>query len=827
MRKSILLLVSLLALSTNAAAAIWYVDKDNTGAEDGTAWGTAYTTIQPAIDAAYDDSGGEVWAAEGVYDEQRDNDTGSVIMRESVHVYGGFAGDETARGERDSETHITTIDGSTARAGQPAYHVVVGADNSTLDGFTISGGNAAGTRHGGGMYNDGSSPTVTKCTFTGNSAGWNGGGMYNCSSSSPTVTNCTFTGNSAEGGGGMGNYQSSPTVTDCTFADNWADENGGGMSNVQSSPTVTNCTFTDNAAYHQGGGGMYNYHSSSPTVRNCTFTRNSAGDEGGGMYNDYYSSPTVTNCMFAHNSTFYQYGGGGMYNYYYSSPTVTNCTFVGNSVAWYGGGMYNGASSPTVTNCTFMGNSAGWYGGGMINYGSSPTVTNCTFMGNWASLGGGGGMYNGGSSPRVTDCTFMGNSADGYGGGGMYNLDSSSPMVTNCTFMCNWTDCSGGGMRNDSSSPTVTNCTFMGNSAYYYGGGMFNLDSSSPTVTNCILWGDSPNEIYNYDSSYPTITYSDIEGGCEGEGNIAAFPYFVNATSGDLRLFDVSPCIDAGTATGAPETDIRGVTRPQGAGVDMGAYEMQPGECLYDGLFNDPDTGEGPAFAASASSLFPDLADLLVDLGWYYWEDFDMEHLEEVIGGEREEPGDGVPDAFQLALVENALCQYSYIWDQECIVNAFLSNKAAFAQDVQALIQVDPDLAALSEFNNLFAALLGTSTVMQNTIDALVLQRTGGVSGLPHLDEYLIFGVGCGGPSKDVDEPFSAPGDFDRDGLSNLEEYNQVLAAGGDIDTFVAAASDPSPFWPGNPALPVAGLAGLGVLAAAFVVGGAFAVRKR
>ncbi len=41
-----------------ASAAVWCVDKDNTGAEDGTAWGTAYTTIQPAIDAAYNDGGG-------------------------------------------------------------------------------------------------------------------------------------------------------------------------------------------------------------------------------------------------------------------------------------------------------------------------------------------------------------------------------------------------------------------------------------------------------------------------------------------------------------------------------------------------------------------------------------------------------------------------------------------------------------------------------------------------------------------------------------------------------------------------------------------------
>ncbi len=169
--RAILLSAFIVLTSPFAHAAIWYVDKDNTGAQDGTSWGTTYTTIQPAIDAAYGDGGGEVWVAEGVYDEQRGNDTGSVIMAGGVHIYGGFAGDETARGERDWETDITTIDGSTARGGSPAYHVIIGADNATLDGFTITGGHAQPVPHyGGGTYNWDSSPTVTNCTFTGDTA---------------------------------------------------------------------------------------------------------------------------------------------------------------------------------------------------------------------------------------------------------------------------------------------------------------------------------------------------------------------------------------------------------------------------------------------------------------------------------------------------------------------------------------------------------------------------------------------------------------------------------------------------------------------------------
>jgi parallel beta-helix repeat protein len=252
------------------------------------------------------------------------------------------------------------------------------------------------------------------------------------------------------------------------------------------------------------------------------------------------------------------HGTDGMYNTS-SSPMVTNCTFAGNS----GRGMYNtSSSSPTVINCTFAGNS----GRGMYNESSSPTVTNCTFTGNTAYSGG--GMYNrSSSSPTVINCTFAANS-----GGGMLNDSYSSPMVTNCTFTGN----SGTGMYNYSSSATVTNCTFTGNS----GTGMYNY-SSSATVTNCILWGNSAGSGNEISGSGGTFTFSCIQGGYEGTGNIAVDPLFVNAPY-SVQLLPGSPCIDAGTSVGAPAADILGRPRPMGAGVDMGAHEgaVLPGDIV-------------------------------------------------------------------------------------------------------------------------------------------------------------------------------------------------------------------------------------------------------
>ncbi len=112
MLRKLAYLVVILSFSVTANAAVWYVDIDNvSGTEDGKSWETAFTAIQPAIDAAYQDKPGKVWVAEGLYDEKRESmidvnphevnewfiDTGSLVMREEVHLFGGFTGNETVR----------------------------------------------------------------------------------------------------------------------------------------------------------------------------------------------------------------------------------------------------------------------------------------------------------------------------------------------------------------------------------------------------------------------------------------------------------------------------------------------------------------------------------------------------------------------------------------------------------------------------------------------------------------------------------------------------------------------------------------------------------
>jgi predicted outer membrane repeat protein len=280
--------------------------------------------------------------------------------------------------------------------------------------------------------------------------------------------------------------------------------------------------------------------------------------------------------------------GGGMYSDH-SLPTLNNISFVDNS-ADYGGALYVGApltiTEPlTLTNVTFVDNSAERGGGaylgvvldvppGAVSDTLPFRLTNCTFWGNVAELGGGAYLGVEGDVPpgavsdtlpfRLTNCTFWGNVADL--GGGLFitwgEPDTGTPPLR------------------------LTNCTFSGNQAEH-GGAIYALGPVTSVMplnlTNSILWGDAPDEIYTESpENAPIVTYSDIQGGYEGEGNIDEDPAFVDPDAGDLHLQPGSVCIDA--ANNGPELaqyDFEGDERildGDGDGwavVDMGVDEFK------------------------------------------------------------------------------------------------------------------------------------------------------------------------------------------------------------------------------------------------------------
>ncbi|MBN1844671.1 MAG: right-handed parallel beta-helix repeat-containing protein [Sedimentisphaerales bacterium] len=541
------------------------------------------TTIQGAIDAA------------------ADGDT-ILVDPDTYHETINFLGKAVRLTSVSMNPADTVID---AWGGLHVVQCVTGeGDDTILEGFTITGGNASGTvfpdNCGGGMYNYNSSPFVNNCLFTSNAASTFGGGMYN-SGGSPKITYCTFSMNSVVGdlwsggpysGGGMYNDHSDPNIINCTFHANGVEGYlgyGGGLSNNQSSPRLTGCAFNSNTAegYYSHGGGIDGYRSDS-VVTGCTFTSNASDYTGGGMHNKQ-GSPVLTDCAFTDNTSG---TGGGMYNDSWpdvtagNRVTLTDCAFSNNASITAGGGIYNTYCDSELIRCTFRNNSnlgSIYGGGGIFNDRSNSTLIQCSFRGNSATTGAGGGLYNmAASTADVIGCNFSGNRAH-YCGCGMYNEGTAT--VVNCTFSDNsgslYTHSAGGGMSDRGTSSTVINCIFKGNSAGF-GGGMFNQNSISvtvinctfsgnaatldgsgggiynrdcnPVISNCIIWGNIGEQIYNYyGTAVPDVTYSCIQGGYPGAGNINGNPVFDGV---DLRIMPPSPCIDAGNNDALPPDSL-------------------------------------------------------------------------------------------------------------------------------------------------------------------------------------------------------------------------------------------------------------------------------
>ena len=207
-----------------------------------------------------------------------------------------------------------------------------------------------------------------------------------------------------------------------------------------------------------------------------------------------------------------------------------------------GGAILAEFSNFTLDNVTISGNMAEDYGGGIYMEESSPTFTNLTISDNMSNDDG-AGMYLKYSDPTMTDVIISGNTANDHAGG--IQLLYSNPTMTNVAISDNTADDDGGGMYLRYSNPIMTNVTISGNTANDDSGCMY-LNRSSPTLKNSIIWNNAPPSITISGDETPIISYSDIEGGWEGEGNIDTDPLFCNPGSGDYRLNEESPCIATG-----------------------------------------------------------------------------------------------------------------------------------------------------------------------------------------------------------------------------------------------------------------------------------------
>jgi parallel beta-helix repeat protein len=493
------------------ASALVYVDRNATGANDGSSWADAYTTIQVGIDYA-DVADDEVWVAQGTYYE-------AIVMKSGVELYGGFNGTETERSERNWTTNVTTIDASTARNGSPAYHVVTmdSITTSTIDGFTITGSNANGSgdndKRGGGIfcYNLTESNTIAKNTVLTNSATLEGGAIF-CHYSSPIIENNSISTNSAthtyySNGGGVYCYYSSPLIINNTISGNAANQWGGGIYCYASSPTIEDNIISSNSA--GWGGGIYCQYSS-PLIQNNAILGNSAY-LGSGIYCDKASSPAITNNAITENVAL-DFGGGIYCGF--SSLTITNNIVWGNSAGYEAGGIYCGGDSLSIImNNIILENSSANGGGIFCVTGSLPTIANNIISKNSAVYRG-AGIFCWYSEPTITRNIISGNSA--IDGSGIF-CDHSLPIIKNNTIVGNLAD-NGGGILCDSSSPTIINNSISSNLASSKSGGIFLVGDSSPQIKNNIFYYNNKYDIYeDYWWIDPlVVSYNDFYGNADG-----------------------------------------------------------------------------------------------------------------------------------------------------------------------------------------------------------------------------------------------------------------------------------------------------------------------
>ena len=235
----------------------------------------------------------------------------------------------------------------------------------------------------------------------------------------------------------------------------------------------------------------------------------------------------------------------------------------------YGGGVYITKSSLTIRNTVITKNRATDGAGGVEAYDSQIKLHNNRIIDNR-------GWWGGAISVHRSQVEIVGNVIEqhrcGYGGGVLITESSNASIVNNQITRSHVSAIAV--MR--SSTASIVNNTICSNKSKGIVVGERSRTKSVVAITNCILWGNGD------DLVRCAATYSNIEDGDEGKGNLSALPLFVGGSEGDYRLKPNSPCIDAGTHKGIPTSDLQRNPRPvDGDGdrvaiADIGAYEYVP-----------------------------------------------------------------------------------------------------------------------------------------------------------------------------------------------------------------------------------------------------------
>jgi Calx-beta domain-containing protein/parallel beta helix pectate lyase-like protein/polymorphic membrane protein len=327
--------------------------------------------------------------------------------------------------------------------------------------------------------------------------------------------------------------------------------------------TISGLTLTGGTA-NQGGGILD--LGENLTLDHVTVDSNTSTGAGGGLWlNGDANSLTITNSVFSGNTANV---GGGIFLYDSGQPVLIQDTVIsGNHSTGRGAGiyLYNPGYSVTIERSTLSGNQAAGEGGGLFVYhthGATVTLRQSTLSGNSALRGGGAYFYTPSNPVVIENSTISGNQATGDGGGlFFYGSLYTGSDIRSATIANNTAGGSGGGIYLERGSLPMENTIVAGNTA----------------TTDNDISGDS-----NFILDHDLVQDPGGAGITDNGGNIfnqspqlSALGQHGGPTQTMLPAA-TSPVIDTGTPA-VPPVDQRGVTRPVGAGFDIGAVEVNPG----------------------------------------------------------------------------------------------------------------------------------------------------------------------------------------------------------------------------------------------------------
>jgi hypothetical protein len=288
---------------------IIYVKPGGTG--DGTSWSNAIGDLQQAIDfpfGCYENS--EIWVAAGIYlpdvSGLSNVKQATFNIRNNIHLYGGFAGNEDSLSQRNCIINKSILSGnvgSISDSTDNANNVVFISlqDTAILDGFDIKNGYSDDYYHGGaGIFCEKSTLKINNLTISNNTSDYYAGGLL-VKESDLDMKNSMITSNSAEVGTSIILESCRMNIENCKILNNTGYSGTGGIIVNSSKGKIINCLISNN--YGERAGAIVSYQSNYALV-NSTLTNNKCIFGGpGGIY--------VTDTLFILNSILWDSGFGG------------------------------------------------------------------------------------------------------------------------------------------------------------------------------------------------------------------------------------------------------------------------------------------------------------------------------------------------------------------------------------------------------------------------------------------------------------------------------------------------------------------------------------